>query len=63
MHGWLSSNLKFWTTLAPLVLFLQCFGNPFQKTFANSQRHMNMILRSIFKIEIFSPYFKCFSFD
>jgi hypothetical protein len=21
MHGWLSSNLKFWTTLAPLVLF------------------------------------------
>jgi hypothetical protein len=23
MHGWLSSNLKFWTTLAPLVLFLQ----------------------------------------
>jgi hypothetical protein len=23
MHGWLSSNLKFWTTLAPHVLFLQ----------------------------------------
>jgi hypothetical protein len=23
MHGWLSSNLKFWTTLASHVLFLQ----------------------------------------
>jgi hypothetical protein len=23
MHGWLSSNLTFWTTLAPHVLFLQ----------------------------------------
>jgi hypothetical protein len=21
MHGWLSSYLRFWTTLAPLVLF------------------------------------------
>jgi hypothetical protein len=30
MHGWLSSYLKFWTTLAPLVLFLQSFGNSFQ---------------------------------
>jgi hypothetical protein len=23
MHGWFFSYLKFWTTLAPLVLFLQ----------------------------------------
>jgi hypothetical protein len=23
MHGWFSSYLKFWTTLAPLVLFFQ----------------------------------------
>jgi hypothetical protein len=23
MHGWFSSYLKFWTTLAPHVLFLQ----------------------------------------
>jgi hypothetical protein len=22
--------LKFWTTLAPLVLFCKCFGNSFQ---------------------------------
>jgi hypothetical protein len=50
MHGWLSSNLKFWTTLAPLVLFCNVFGNSFQSLFANSQRYMNKILRSIFKI-------------
>jgi hypothetical protein len=30
MHGWLSSYLKFWTTLAPLVLFCKCFVNSFQ---------------------------------
>jgi hypothetical protein len=46
MHGWLSSNLKFWTTLAPLVLVLQSFGDSFSKSFANSQRYMNRILRS-----------------
>jgi hypothetical protein len=42
--------LKFWTTLAPLILFLQSFGNSFQSIFANSQRYMNKILRSIFKV-------------
>jgi hypothetical protein len=43
--------LTFWTTLAPLVLFLQIlFGKSFQKPFANSQRYMNKIARSIFKI-------------
>jgi hypothetical protein len=36
--------------LAPLVLFLQFFANSFSKSFANSQRYMNNILRSIFKI-------------
>jgi hypothetical protein len=32
--------LTFWTTLAPHVLFLQIiiFVNPFQSSFANSQR-------------------------
>jgi hypothetical protein len=50
MHGWLSSYLKFWTTLAPLVLFCYVLEILFQKTFANSQRYMNKILRSIFKI-------------
>jgi hypothetical protein len=43
--------LTFWTTLTPLVLFLQIlFGNSFSRSFANSQRCMNKIIRSIFKI-------------
>jgi hypothetical protein len=43
--------LTFWTTLAPLVLVLQIlFGKSFQDPFANSQRYMNKIARSIFKI-------------
>jgi hypothetical protein len=51
MHGLISSNLTFWTTLAPLVLFLQMFLEIlFQSIFANSQRYMNKISRSIFKI-------------
>jgi hypothetical protein len=56
MHGWFSSYLKFWTTLAPLVLFLKILcKNSFQKLFANSQRYMNKIERNIFKILKFSP--------
>jgi hypothetical protein len=44
MHGLLSSYLTFWTTLAPLVLFLQnLLENSFQNPFANSQRYMNEI--------------------
>jgi hypothetical protein len=51
MHGLLSSNLTFCTTLAPLVLFLQIFLKIlFQSLFAISQRYMNKISRSIFKI-------------
>jgi hypothetical protein len=30
MHGWLSSYLKFWTTLAPLVLFCNVLEILFQ---------------------------------
>jgi hypothetical protein len=30
MHGWLSSYLKFWTTLAPLVLFRKVLEILFQ---------------------------------
>jgi hypothetical protein len=30
MHGWLSSYLKFWTTLAPLVLFCKVLEILFQ---------------------------------
>jgi hypothetical protein len=57
-------SLTFWTTFAPLVLFLQIFWKIFSKSFfANSQRYINKISRSIFKILKFFPYFKCFSFD
>jgi hypothetical protein len=51
MHGLLSFILTFWTTFAPLVLFFaNSFGKFFQSLFANSQRYMNNISRSIFKI-------------
>jgi hypothetical protein len=51
-YAWIAFfYLTFWTTLAPLVLFLQIiFGKSFQNPFANSQRYMNNIARSIFKI-------------
>jgi hypothetical protein len=51
VNGLLFFYLIFWTTFAPLVLFLQIlFGKYFQSVFANSQRYMNKIARSIFKI-------------
>jgi hypothetical protein len=43
--------LTFWTTHAPLVLFfVNVLEILFQSLFANSQRYINKILRSIFKI-------------
>jgi hypothetical protein len=43
--------LTFWTALVPLVLFLQILlEKSFQNLFANSQRYMNKIVRSIFMI-------------
>jgi hypothetical protein len=51
MQGLLFLILTFWTTLAPLVLFLQMFLEiRFQSLFANSQRYVNKISRSIFNI-------------
>jgi hypothetical protein len=48
--------LIFWTTFAPLVLFLQILlENLFKVFFANSQRYMNKISRSIFQDLKFSP--------
>jgi hypothetical protein len=44
-------------------VFANPFGKYFQSLFANSQRYMNKIARSIFKIWDFLPCFKCFSFD
>jgi hypothetical protein len=49
MNGLLFFYLIFWTTFAPLV-FANNFGKSFSKSFANSQRYMNKIARSIFKI-------------
>jgi hypothetical protein len=43
-------SLTFWTTFAPLVLFYKSFWKTISKSFANSQRYMNKIARSIFKI-------------
>jgi hypothetical protein len=52
MYRWIAFFiLTFWTTLAPLVLFLQILlENLFKVLFANIQRYMNKISRSIFKI-------------
>jgi hypothetical protein len=55
MNGWLSSNLKFWTTLAPLVLFFQMFWKFFSKSFANIQMYKNNIFEKHFQDLIFSP--------
>jgi hypothetical protein len=51
-YAWIAFFLlMFWTTFAPRVLFLQILlENSFQSPFANSQRYMNKISRSIFKI-------------
>jgi hypothetical protein len=44
--------LIFWTTFAPYVCFCFCksFSKSFQNSFVNSQRYMNKIARSIFRI-------------
>jgi hypothetical protein len=51
-YAWIAFFLLiFWTTFAPLVLFLQILlENLFKVFFENSQRYMNKISRSIFKI-------------
>jgi hypothetical protein len=51
-YAWIAFFLlTFWTTFAPLILFLQILlENLFQRLFANSQRYMNKISISIFKI-------------
>jgi hypothetical protein len=60
MYRWIAFFiLTFWTTLAPLVLFLQILlENLFKVLFANIQRYMNKISRSIFKIWNFLPLFQ-----
>jgi hypothetical protein len=59
-YAWIAFFLlTFWTTFAPLVLFVQILlENIFKVFFANSQRYMNKISRSIFKIWNFLPLFQ-----
>jgi hypothetical protein len=58
-YAWIAFFLlTFWTTFAPLVFFANSFGKCFQSLFANSQRYMNKISISIFKIWNFLPLFQ-----
>jgi hypothetical protein len=62
MHGLLS--LTFWTTFAPLVLFLQIFLEILFQGLLQIVKVLWIRFREAFsRFEIFSPCFKCFSFD
>jgi hypothetical protein len=63
MHGWLSSYLKFWTTLAPLVLFCNVLEILFQKLLQIVKGIWRRFSEAFSRFEIFSPVLKCFSFD
>jgi hypothetical protein len=56
--------LTFWTTFAPLVLFLQIFLENLLEVLLQIVKGIGIRFREAFsRIEIFSPCFKCFSFD
>ena len=56
--------LTFWTTLAPLVLFLQIILENLFKVFLQIVKGIWIRFReALLRFEIFSPCFKCFSFD
>ena len=56
--------LTFWTTLAPHVLFLQILLENLFKVFLQIVKGIWIRFREAFsRFEIFSPCFKCFSFD
>jgi hypothetical protein len=61
MHGWFSSYLKFWTTLAPQVLFCKFFVKFFSKLFANSQRYTNKIKKHFQDLKFSPPVSNAFS--
>jgi hypothetical protein len=64
VHGWFSSLLKFWTTFAPRVLFLQILYKILFKIILQIVKGIRIRLKKAFsRFEIFSPYLKCFSFD
>jgi hypothetical protein len=63
MRGWFLL-LTFWTTFAPLVLFLQIILENLFKVFLQVVKGIWVRFREAFsRSEIFSPCFKCFSFD
>jgi hypothetical protein len=59
MHGLFSSYLTFWTTLAPLVLFLQMLCNILFKILLQIVKGIGMRLKEAFsRFEIFLPLFQ-----
>jgi hypothetical protein len=64
-HAWIAFfYLSFWTTLAPLVLFLQILLENLFKVLLHIVKGIWIRLQEAFsRFEVFSPYFKCFSFD
>jgi hypothetical protein len=64
MHELLSFFLTFWTTFAPLVLFLQILLKNLFKVLLQIVKGIWIKLQEAFsRFKIFSPCFKCFSFD
>jgi hypothetical protein len=62
MDCFLSFNI--WTTLAPLVLFLQIILENLFKVFLQIVNGLLIELQEAFlRVDFFSPCFKCFSFD
>jgi hypothetical protein len=62
-HGWFSSYLKFWTTLASQVLFLQILCKILFKNLLQIVKGTWIRLKEAFsRFEIFSPCFKCLLF-
>jgi hypothetical protein len=64
-YAWIAFFLlTFWTTFAPLVLFLQIFLENLFKVFLQITKGIGIRFREAFsRFELFSPYFKWFSFD
>jgi hypothetical protein len=64
-YAWIAFFLlTFWTTLAPLVLFLQILLENLFKVFLQIVKGIWIRLQEAFsRFEIFFPCFKCFSFD
>jgi hypothetical protein len=64
-YAWIAFfYLSFWTMLAPLVLFLQILLENLFKVLLHIVKGIWIRLQEAFsRFEVFSPYFKCFSFD